>query len=91
MRYDQERKNATLETKATAVGLECTLTSTLDPAIYNEPLTLVIKAPGASNIKAIRDGKPLPAHVRDDTILIEAAPARTTIAVEWITAPAKSQ
>lgn len=91
MRYGKERESAVLETRGTASGLECTLTCKLDPAIYNVPLTIAISLPGAGSARAERDGKPLPAQVRDGTILIDAAPGPKPIAVEWITAPAGSK
>jgi peptidoglycan/xylan/chitin deacetylase (PgdA/CDA1 family) len=87
LRYQRERENTRLETRATSSGVECTLACALDAAVYDVPLTIVIKAPGAARAAARRDGKPLPARVQDDTVLVEAAPGSGAVVVEWIAVP----
>jgi peptidoglycan/xylan/chitin deacetylase (PgdA/CDA1 family) len=87
-RYTLERENAKLQVRATPQGAECTLTGTLDPAVYNVPLTIVLHAPGAGSVKASRDGDACPARVSGEEILVEAVPGPKAIMVEWSGVPA---
>ena len=71
-RYEKERDDAKLTIIGKIGDVSCTLTSTLDPKLYNVPLTLVVHAPGASSIHAERAGRELPASIQGDSILIQA-------------------
>lgn len=90
-RYNTERENAQLHIRETAHGVECTLLGTLDPAVFNVPLTIVLPAPGATNAKAVCDGTSLRAWTSRDKILVEAVPGPKVIAVEWTTLPSETK
>lgn len=55
-RYQKEREDAKLTVSGQARNLTCTLSGTLDPQIYNVPLTLVVDAKGATSARAVRAG-----------------------------------
>ena len=82
-RYDKERNDAKLQVAGTAGTLTCTLGSTLDPALYNVPLTIVIDAAKATSAKAERSGKSLPTRVGNGRIYVDAAPSPQAITVTW--------
>lgn len=82
-RYDKEQNDAKLQVAGTAGNLTCTLGSTLDPALYDVPLTIVIDAAKATSAKAERTGKPLPTRVGNDLIYVDAAPSTQAITVTW--------
>jgi peptidoglycan/xylan/chitin deacetylase (PgdA/CDA1 family) len=86
-RYKLERANAKLEIHATAGGAECNLSSTLDPVVFDVPLTIVLTVPGAAEARATCDGKPLPAHAGKDEVRVEAAPGSKPIEIVWTAGP----
>jgi len=82
-RYRQEREHATLDAKVDETKAELTLTCTLDPKVFDEPLTIVLPASGPTTATATRNGAALPAKVQGDAILIDAAPGADAITVAW--------
>ncbi len=82
-RYEKERDDAKLKVSGTAGNITCTLGSTLDPKIYDMPLTIVIDADKATSLKAERAGKKLPARIGNGTIQVDAAPAPEPISITW--------
>ncbi|MFT4177633.1 MAG: polysaccharide deacetylase family protein [Luteolibacter sp.] len=82
-RYRKEHENAEIKLEGSNGNITCTLTSSLDPQIYNFPLTLVIETKGARAVSAKRDGKPLPAEIRNGALFIEASPDPKPITVLW--------
>ncbi|MBK1835332.1 polysaccharide deacetylase family protein [Roseibacillus ishigakijimensis] len=82
-RYEKERENAKLSASGEVGKLTCTLTSALDPQLYNVPLTLVIEAANATTARAMRGDVNLSAVVEDGTILIEATPSSQAIIITW--------
>lgn len=82
-RYEKERGDAKLTLSEKAGTLTCVLTSTLDPQLYDVPLTLVVDAAGATSPHAERAGKKLPSVLRNGSIYIQAAPSLQPITVTW--------
>ncbi|OAM89032.1 polysaccharide deacetylase family protein [Termitidicoccus mucosus] len=83
-RYVKERDNARLVVSSPIPGrLVCVLSSTLEPAVYNVPLTLVIEAPVVTSARAKRAGGELPVRVVPGAIQIDAAPDKDPITVTW--------
>lgn len=82
-RYEKERDDAKLEVAGTAGNITCTLSGTLDPMLYDVPLTIVVDAPKATSVKAQQTGKELPAHVSNGSIYVDAAPSPQTITITW--------
>lgn len=84
-RYVKERDSAKLEGKVSADKAEFKLTCPLDSKIYDQPLTVVIPAKGATKATAKRGGEELPAVVKGDCILIDVPPADDPVTVSWET------
>lgn len=83
-RYEKERAAAKLTLTLSEPGrLVCTLTSDLDPVLYDVPLTLVVATPAASSARAERAGRELPTRVLPGAIHIDAAPATEPITLLW--------
>lgn len=82
-RYQKERDDAKLEVSGSGGDLTCKLNGTLDPRIFDVPLTIVIGATGAASARAKRAGRELPVNVVRDAILVEAVPDREPITVTW--------
>jgi hypothetical protein len=61
----------------------CILSGTLDPKLYDMPLTIVIDAKGATSARAQRTGKELPVRVEKGSIYLQGAPSREVITVTW--------
>lgn len=83
--YGQERDTATLSTtNVDASRITLTLTSQMDPARFNYPLTIKVRLPDAwQNAKATQDGKPVeltPLHYEGAAYaLVKAVPDRGEI------------
>ena len=82
-RYEKERDDAKLGVSGTPGNLTCTLVGTLDPKLYDVPLTIVIDAANATTARAQRAGKELPARITHGTIQIDVAPDPAPISVTW--------
>lgn len=83
-RYEKERDGAKLTVSETKAGsVICTINSTLDPKLYDVPLTIVFDAKGATSARAVRTGKELPAHVEKDFIYVETAPSPQLVTITW--------
>lgn len=82
-RYARERDDATLSVAGGSGEISVTLRGTLDPAVYDVPLTLVVEVDGARAAKAVRGKDPIPTTVRDDSILVRAAPGADPIRITW--------
>ena len=82
-RYEKERDDAKLNISGTVGNITCTLVGTLDPKLYDVPLTIIIDAAKVTTAKAERAGKELPARLVGSTIQIDAAPASETISITW--------
>jgi peptidoglycan/xylan/chitin deacetylase (PgdA/CDA1 family) len=82
-RYEKERDEAKLTIVGKTGDVSCTLTSALDPQLYDVPLTLVVHAPGASSVHAERAGRELPVSVGGDAILVQAIPGAQPITITW--------
>jgi peptidoglycan/xylan/chitin deacetylase (PgdA/CDA1 family) len=88
-RYVQQRDAATLVGSLAPGRATFTLTSPLDPAVHDVPLSIIIPASGAAAAKAVRDrgDGTLPVTVRPDRLLVEATPSDRVITVTWSTNP----
>lgn len=83
-RYEKERENAVLRVSAADSGrVEFLLAGTLDPAVYDVPLTIVIEAAGAERARAMRAGVDLPVRIRPGALEVDAAPAQEPVTVFW--------
>ena len=86
-RYRLERQAATLQVGATgAHEVRFTLTAPLDPAIYNQPLTVAVTAPApVARAKAgyLGEDPTLPARVVGSQILVEVPPSAREVRVQW--------
>ncbi|HEY1784018.1 MAG TPA: polysaccharide deacetylase family protein [Pirellulales bacterium] len=81
--YLRERDEAKLTFELSPGKAVVMLTSSLDAKIYNRPLTLVIAATGAKDVRAERAGVDLPVKVLDDCIHVDAVPADGPITITW--------
>ncbi|MGC3991182.1 MAG: polysaccharide deacetylase family protein [Chthoniobacteraceae bacterium] len=82
-RYQKERDDAKLAVTPTAGGMTCLLTGTLDPKLYNVPLTIVIDEKAATAVHATRGGRELPVREENGFIKVQAAPAPEPVTVTW--------
>ena len=84
-RYAQERDSAELKCEVEKRRAVFTLTCGLDPAVYNQPLTVVLPAAGATRAEARRQGAatPLPASVRPDAVTVDVVPGPEPVTVRW--------
>ena len=83
-RYTIEAVSARLAVTGDPGDLGITLTDDLgDPALFDQPLTLVIDAIPAGKVTAERAGKALPCTVSENKILVDAVPGQDPIRVRW--------
>jgi hypothetical protein len=66
-----------------AGSVTCVLRSTLDPQLYDVPLTIVIDVNGARSARADRAGRQLPVRVGNGSIYVQAAPGVQPITITW--------
>lgn len=83
-RYVRERDAAQLSVVSSAPGrLVLTLTTPLDPATYDMPLTVVLDIPGARSARAERAGRELPVRISKNSIQFDAAPSSEPVTLSW--------
>lgn len=83
-RYKKERDGAKVQVLSNAPGhATFSVETSLDPSIFNRPLTLVLDAPGATSAKATRSAQPLPVRIGGGTVQVDAAPGKDPITVTW--------
>jgi peptidoglycan/xylan/chitin deacetylase (PgdA/CDA1 family) len=82
-RYEKERDEAKLTLSGKAGSVTCVLSSTLDPQLYDVPLTIVIDAVNVTSARAERAGQELPVRVDKGLIYVQAAPSPGPITVTW--------
>jgi peptidoglycan/xylan/chitin deacetylase (PgdA/CDA1 family) len=82
-RYEKERDEAKLTISGKAGSVTCVLKSSLNPQLYNVPLTIVIDAPDITSARAERAGQALPVRVENGAVYIQAAPGPEPITVTW--------
>ncbi len=82
-RYEKERDDAKLEISGKHGHLTCLLRSTLDPRIFDVPLTIVIDTPGVTSARAERAGRELPTSTTHGSIHFEAVPDGRSITITW--------
>ena len=82
-RYEKERDDAKLTLSGKAGNVTCVLSSTLDPQIYDVPLTIVIDAAGVTAAHAERAGQGLPVRIEISSVYVEAAPSLQPITITW--------
>lgn len=82
-RYEKAREDAKLTVTGKAGNVSCLLTSTLDPQIYDVPLTIVLDATGATLARAERAGHILPARIEGGSIYVQASPSLQPISIAW--------
>jgi hypothetical protein len=95
-RYVRERDSATVQIqRSEADGMTFALTSPLDPAVFNAPLTCVIRAGGLVNSASAHCGQggvALPAAISGDQVLVDVVPGTGSVTVRWTrtSGPARS-
>jgi hypothetical protein len=82
-RYEKERGDAKLTVAGSAGRITCAISGSLDPKVYDVPLTIVIDVPGAATVLAERAGRELPARVVSGGIQVDAAPDKDPITIVW--------
>lgn len=83
-RYEKERDDARLTVSTSAPRrVVCILTSTLDPKIYDVPLTIVLDIASTKSARAVRSGQDLPVRVAGSTLQVDAVPSSEPITVTW--------
>jgi peptidoglycan/xylan/chitin deacetylase (PgdA/CDA1 family) len=82
-RYVKERDNTRLTLTGEAGNVVCVRSSTLDPHIYNVPLTIVFQAVGAQSARAVCEGRELPVRIDNNAIYVRATPGIQPIALTW--------
>lgn len=80
-RYEKERDTAKLTVTQKADRITCTLSDTLDPQIYNVPLTIIIDAKGVTSAAAARGNQTLPVRISNGAIYLQAAPSDLPIEI----------
>lgn len=73
-RYSLERENSQLAFTQDGNVIRGVITSTLDPKVFNVPLTVVIKLPRAHVIEAFEDDRPLPVEYTDGSVHVRVSP-----------------
>jgi peptidoglycan/xylan/chitin deacetylase (PgdA/CDA1 family) len=83
-RYVAERDNAKLSSEKISGGVRLSISTTLDKR-YSVPLTVVIPAPDAKDVKALfkDDGKPVPVKIVQGSILVDMIPDGRAADVTW--------
>lgn len=83
-KYRKERDDARVSVSGVSEGkLTCVLQGTLDPVVYDVPLTLIVDAPGVVEAHAEREGRPLPVRIAAEAIVIDALPDSEPITISW--------
>jgi peptidoglycan/xylan/chitin deacetylase (PgdA/CDA1 family) len=82
-RYEKEADDAKLKVTGGDGSAMVVVSGTLDPKIYDVPLTVVVEAAGATSAVARRGGKALPVRVAKGAVYVQAAPGADAIAVSW--------
>jgi len=81
--YTRERDDAKLTFDVTPGKAVVRLTLSLDEKIFSRPLTLVIAAKDAKDVRAVRAEYELPFKVLSDCIQVDAVPGAAPITVTW--------
>ena len=84
-RYIRERDSAHLAARAKGEGVIIKLTTSLDPDLYDEPLTVIVPVSGVVDAAASREGekKPLPVEFDRERILLEVRPGEAPVSLAW--------
>lgn len=83
-RYEAERDAAKLESKVSSKQAIITLTTTLDPTLFNIPLSVVIPCGSAKSVTAKRaGGGEVHAAIHGDQIICEVVPGAGAVTVTW--------
>jgi len=84
-RYKKEREDAKLTISGKAGKVSCVLEGTLDPQIYNVPLTVVIDVADAKvkSASARRNEQELPIRIGKGSIYLQASPSPQPITITW--------
>jgi len=85
-RYIKERDSSTITAQHTGAN-EATvrMSTTLDTSLYDQPLTVIIPAPGAVGATARRQAgnQPVPASIKTGRILVDIVPDNSPVIVTW--------
>jgi len=82
-RYEKERDDAKLKLSGGPHNITCVLGTSLDPKVYDVPLTIVFDAGDVNSADARRAGHKLPVRVGKDKFYVEASPSIQPITIAW--------
>jgi peptidoglycan/xylan/chitin deacetylase (PgdA/CDA1 family) len=82
-RYEKEADDAKLKVTGGGGSATVVVGGTLDPKVYDVPLTIVVDAANATSAVAKRAGKELPVRVGHGSIYVQAAPGAEPVTVTW--------
>lgn len=82
-RYEVERNNTTLTLFQKRHTITCVLNSTLDPKVFDVPLTIVINVSGVHSINAERHGKEIRFRYGNNAIYLQATPSPQPLIINW--------
>lgn len=87
-RYEIEREEVRLMASRSLQRATFTLTSSLDPLVFSQPLTVIIPVRSARNARAehTETSTQLSVEVRPDRILVDVVPGSGRVTVTWQTA-----
>ncbi len=88
-RYTMERDAAKLTASTSAGHAEFTLECSLDPAVFHDPLTVVIPAnhPTDVLVRYQKSGEKPPFEIHSDKILVQVIPSGQPLEVTWQSVP----
>ena len=82
-RYIRERDNVKLHVKYKHSQIKCVMKSTLDPLVYNQPLTVVFDIKGKKNVQASLSGKKLPIAIFSNKVCVNWIPGNEVLKLSW--------
>ncbi|MDD4922258.1 MAG: polysaccharide deacetylase family protein [Bacteroidales bacterium] len=83
VRYVRERDDVKLKMVNKPNQITCTMETTLAPAIYDQPLTVVFNIKGAKKVKAMCSGKKMPVVIYPDKVCVDWVPGSKPVHINW--------
>ena len=82
-RYIRERDNVKLHVKYKYNQIKCVMKTTLNPHIYNQPLTVVFEIKSAKNVQATLSGIKQPFVIYADKVCVDWIPGNKVLKLSW--------
>lgn len=83
VKYIRERDCVKLKVNYKPNQIKCVMETTLNPLLYNQPLTIVLDIKGAKWVQAKRSGKKLPVVISADKVCIDWVPDNKQVKIKW--------